>query len=343
MGTRSVIEELFAKVANHTLFITLLAKNFVASGLTPTDMLKYFSDDGMAGISTNIIRHQKDRNVTSTIAGHFEILFRVSDLTDTAKNVLACLSMLGAIRINKRELTQICDCTLDTINQDLIERGWIQYDSILEEVSMHPIVSTTTRNILNPTFATVGILKDYLDSIMLALHYTNTDSYYPFQPINTLDQVDFNNRVMFLIEFFKHLPLNDPESLEYIAESLFDLSTVLGIAPDGIDIDLLYDKDLVERITDFLSDSSVSELTSFMAYGFGAFVWVESLRTIYTNDNEQQHVVAYKRAFDYFQKSIAALKQANLSVDSRKQYAGNCFSSFSSHVDDVLRGHGDSL
>jgi serine/threonine protein kinase len=322
LGTRSIIERLFSLVANHTLFITLLAKNFVASGLTPTDMFKHFTDDGMCGISTSIIRHQKDKNVIATIAGHFETLFKISDLADSAKSVVACLSMLGNIHINKRGLALMCGCPLDTINQDLVERGWLQYDSVLEEVNMHPVVSVTVMNVLKPSDDIRKTLKEYIDRIVFDYRYMDLESCGDYRGItNTLDQANLDNRVMFLIEFFKHLSLDDPDNLEYIVETLFDLCVILGIAPDEININFLYDRMLAEKITPFLSNGSVPELTLFKGYGFIAFSWTKSLRTIYAQDNEERHAVAYSKAFECYQKSITALKQATLSIDDREQYA----------------------
>lgn len=320
LSERVVIEQIFDMVEYHTLFITLLAKNFSASGYTPTEVLRSFSSKGVVGISEGRIRHQKDQSSLATLAGHMENLFSMSRLSDNAKYALACLSLLGDIRINKREMQSVCDCCMDTINLELIERGWLQYDAILDEVSMHSLIASTITGVLHPSLEECVSLKNYADRVLFDLRFTDMDSWNGLI-LNTQEQADFDNRVAFLLNLFKHLSMEDHINLEYIATSLFDLCVSITIGSDSIDVGILYDNVFAERIAESLSNGTVPCMTAFMGYGYAAFVWTESLRYIYRKDHDARHTMGLHKAVEYYRMSLEALEHASITDKARKQHA----------------------
>lgn len=148
------VENLYEHLEYHTMTMALVAKYLRESGVTPWELYKAYTDtNGVMGEKGTIVRHRKDRTLISgEISDHIRILFKLSSFDDKEKGILGGLSLFGNERIRVKELEKIFNGSFDrAIMEQLYHRGWLGYDSIDEEVFLHPLVSDLLYAEMNPT------------------------------------------------------------------------------------------------------------------------------------------------------------------------------------------------
>lgn len=167
------IEKLFVTLDGHTMAIDLFSKNLQASGLSVSEAVARFEKSGFSGISEAKIRSLKDGAKTDTIEGFFRTLFDMSNLSDDAKQALSCLALLGDIHIDKRFLCKISGSSLDALNLELINRGWVRYVSELDEITSHTILMRSVYMSLNLSLNDLPSLKNYHEQVELDVLHTH--------------------------------------------------------------------------------------------------------------------------------------------------------------------------
>ena len=149
------IGELFNLFENHTMVIALFAKYLSHTEQMPSEFLRQIRQkEGMASAVNPPVRHNKnDRLKERQIYIHLEMLFDLSDFTELEAEIMRSLSSLGAIRIKRSIFVQYFK-SYSGIEKDLdnlVERGWIEYDEKTDKISLHQIILDLAYNSLKPT------------------------------------------------------------------------------------------------------------------------------------------------------------------------------------------------
>ena len=135
--------ELSKSVGSHTLFLRLFASNLQASGKSIRELHAYFSQQGLSGLGDARIPVFKDGLKRDTIAGHIESLFEMSGLSQEAKSLLKTATTLGKSRMTKGAFIKRCGGDtklLNALNEELLERGWIDASDSIHGHCMHDLV-----------------------------------------------------------------------------------------------------------------------------------------------------------------------------------------------------------
>ena len=149
------IGELFNLFENHTMVIALFAKYLLHTEQTPSELLRHMRQkEGMTSAVNPPVRHNKDdMRKERQIYIHLEMLFDLSDFTELEAEIMRSLSSLGAIRIKKSIFVQYFkSCSgIEEHLDNLVERGWIEYDEKTDKISLHQIILDLAYNSLKPT------------------------------------------------------------------------------------------------------------------------------------------------------------------------------------------------
>lgn len=210
------IENLFVTLDGHTMAIDLFSKNLRASGLSVSEAVSRFEKSGFSGISEAKIRSMKDGAKTDTIEGFFRTLFDMSNLSDDAKQALSCLALLGDIHIDKRFLCKISGSSLDVLNLELINRGWVRYIEELDEISTHSIIMRTTKDALHPSIYQIRALRKYFSDVIF--DYQNGWGY-------DYDDVDYKDNFRFINCVIRN---SDPTSDDDIGFLAYEYASLCG-------------------------------------------------------------------------------------------------------------------
>lgn len=148
------IEKLVEYVDYHTMTVELIAKYLRVSGEAPTLLLECFMQkEGTTNTKDINVKQRKDHRLRAeSVNHHLETLFDVSGFEDTEKEVIGSLSLLANIRIKKQRFEEICpiEHISEKLNQ-LIKRGWIEYNEKLDKISLHQIIQDLIYKNLRPT------------------------------------------------------------------------------------------------------------------------------------------------------------------------------------------------
>lgn len=149
------IGELFNLFENHTMVIALFAKYLLHTEQMPSELLHQLRrKEGMANAINPPVRHNKDdMRKERQIYIHLEMLFDLSDFTELEEEIMRSLSSLGAIRIKKSIFVQYFKSYsgIKEHLENLVERGWIEYDVKTDKISLHQIILDLVYNSLKPT------------------------------------------------------------------------------------------------------------------------------------------------------------------------------------------------
>ncbi len=153
------VRELCKQVDYHTMAVEVFAKHLGASTEKPSDVLCRLKEKGgITNFDEVIVVQEKDgRWCEQSVLRHFLVMFDVLKLSETEKEVLKSLALLGAVRIRRDIFFKLCSeegksCSADVINpvNSLRRRGWIQEDAS-EKLSLHSIILDLGRSYLKPT------------------------------------------------------------------------------------------------------------------------------------------------------------------------------------------------
>ena len=81
-----------------------------------------------------------------------EILFDISGFDNIEKEILVSLSLFAGIRILKSKFESLCVISeIARRIDDLIKRGWIEYDEVTEKISLHQVIQDMVYRNLSPS------------------------------------------------------------------------------------------------------------------------------------------------------------------------------------------------
>ena len=141
------IMELLKKVEYHTYTIELLAKQMNASFLTGKELLEMYESGSMANTGMEQVEGRKRAD---SAFGHILSLFSMSKLTESDKQILRELSLMGIQGVPAQRFKEWAG--LDSFNDvnKLINQSWIRRESG-QLLSLHPLVCEVVRHELKPT------------------------------------------------------------------------------------------------------------------------------------------------------------------------------------------------
>lgn len=148
------IVKIIELVENHTMSIALISKYLRDSMEMPSYLYaKMLNVEGVTNTSDAKVRHKKDRRGrVESVNVHLCTLFDLSGFTESEKELMMSLSLLGPVRIRATVFLGYCNTTTNKADLlNLIKRGWVEYDDVTQKISLHQIIMDLTYNYLNPT------------------------------------------------------------------------------------------------------------------------------------------------------------------------------------------------
>jgi len=139
---RDMVGKIIDIVGGHTMTVELLAKQMMASRITPKRMLTKLSSGGLRESGNEKVRTDKDGNwVMRSTVEHIQALFDLADLNEDEKYILANLSLIPYSGISTELFGEWCEIdNYDTINQ-LADGGWIRWNKETDFISLHPVIA----------------------------------------------------------------------------------------------------------------------------------------------------------------------------------------------------------
>lgn len=150
---KDAVRKIIILVESHTMTVELIAKYLRVTLESPTEVYNRFLEkEGIANTDETAVKQRKDHKLRAeNINNHIRILFDISNFTSAEKEWIRSLSLLGRIRISKTKFQELCNMKEDINALDnLIKRGWIEYDTSTAKVSLHQIIQDLVYNDLKP-------------------------------------------------------------------------------------------------------------------------------------------------------------------------------------------------
>ena len=149
----AAIEKLIRYVEYHTMTIELIAKYLRVSEVSPEYLYdKFMERAGMTGTEDIRVKQRKDKKLRSqNVNEHIGILFDISDFNSAQREIMGSLSLFDGIRISKSRFEEICRVEdINSLLDNLIKRGWIQYNDKNGKISLHQVIQDMSYKDLSP-------------------------------------------------------------------------------------------------------------------------------------------------------------------------------------------------
>lgn len=169
------IEKIIELTERHTMTVELIAKYLRTTNEMPSVLFGRLSEtEGVAGTGGADVRQRKDRTLRSAaVNAHLSALFDLSAFTESQREVIGSLSLLGYVSIRKDVFERLCP--VESCDEDisrLIKSGWIRQDAQNGRISLHQIILDLVYTKLSPnaetcphiTFGMLSYLKSKSES-----------------------------------------------------------------------------------------------------------------------------------------------------------------------------------
>lgn len=147
------IKDIIGLLDKHTMSAVLVAKYLRVTGEKPgTLLMGLMEKEGITNTKEASIKHRKDKKLKNeSINTHLLCLFNLSCFTNDELEIIRSLSLLGYVRIAKDSFIKYCPIqnTAKGIN-NLVKKGWIEYNSITGKISLHQVILDLVYNNLKP-------------------------------------------------------------------------------------------------------------------------------------------------------------------------------------------------
>ena len=147
------IKDIIEIIDRHTMTAGLIAKYLRTTDESPGEFLEsLMKKEGIANTKDINIRHKKDRRLRiESINKHLFVLFNLSGFSEPGCELIRSLSLLGYVRISKKKFLEYCPVS-NCINEldNLIHKGWIEYNEVTGKISLHQIILDLVYNNLAP-------------------------------------------------------------------------------------------------------------------------------------------------------------------------------------------------
>lgn len=152
----SYLNEIFEFVGYHTYAIELIAKQMVASFLTPKTMLELLKKRLLPTVATeNII----GKNGQKPAFEHIRSLFNLSNLNEKEKQIMMYLSLIGIQGIQATHFKEWAELPSYEVIHPLIHNSWIRTENN-QLLSLHPLVKEVVYSELHPSIENCRIFLE---------------------------------------------------------------------------------------------------------------------------------------------------------------------------------------
>ena len=164
----NTVNEIIVIIGGHTMTVELLAKQMMASRITPEQMLKKLKFTGINDSGKEKVRSVKDgHQTTQSTFEHIKELFDLSDLDEGEIYVLTNLSLIPHTGISAQLFKEWCEIdNFNTINC-LVSEGWVRKDEEKDYISLHPVVADVSSVIIKQSAVICETLfKKIIDTLV---------------------------------------------------------------------------------------------------------------------------------------------------------------------------------
>lgn len=209
---KEIVEKIIDIVEGHTMTVELLAKQMMAGRVSPMQMIKRLTDDGIADSGNEKIRIAKDNDLkTGNAYSHIQALFNLSKLNENESYILANLSLIPHTGISTELFAKWCEIdNYDTINS-LVNEGWVRLNKEKDYVSLHTIISEVILKNIFSEAECLKFLKNACDSIQEIYN------------VNINQQEEFVGLYRHILNFAYRNNLCSEETVKFMLKASFQL------------------------------------------------------------------------------------------------------------------------
>lgn len=148
------LEKLLQRAGYHTLAVELLAKTAAAAGLSLPALLEKLKQAGfnLGGINETVSTAWHGETARRRLFQHLEKVFDLSALGEDERHVLANLSVLPPLYLDRGELGEWLKLSSKDPLNSLVEKGWLQAQD--GQVFCHQVIQEVARAKLQPRLET---------------------------------------------------------------------------------------------------------------------------------------------------------------------------------------------
>lgn len=178
----------------------LLGLQIASSGCSLGELIGKLSH-GLSGLAhSEKVRTRKDGHIAKkTLPDVIRVLFKIANLSEDQKRTLRNLYVLRFLNINHetyRWYSYEFNPGVDLLN-DLVETGWVRYDTSRQFFTLHPLVEELVKSDLAPNEANcIGVYHVINQLIDETIDYSGYDD---------AEEYEFENNCQFLCAFFASL------------------------------------------------------------------------------------------------------------------------------------------
>ena len=181
--TEEIIEEIYC----HTLTVELSAKTLKASGMSAKDFLQILRTEGLSISNPNKVILTKDNlSQKQRLYQHIQTLFQIQGLSLDALDTLRNMVLMPQNGISKILFHTWQGKSDWNITNDLIEYGWIQEDTVHNQIMLHPYLHEVLLLETAPSITKCGnLLKGIFENCVLY----GIDVPYYNELLNTIESI----------------------------------------------------------------------------------------------------------------------------------------------------------
>ena len=139
---RDIVRRLLFFIGNHAMTVELIAKLLRNPEIEPEKVLEKLSGAAVSEIERDKLRQVKDyMPKADSIEQHIDVLFDMFSFSDEEEDCLYGIALIIINSLRKNILFKWCDFIRSQTLNDLVYKGWVQYDPDFDIVSLHPLIA----------------------------------------------------------------------------------------------------------------------------------------------------------------------------------------------------------
>lgn len=182
-----ITEEIIEEIYRHTLTVELSAKTLKASSMSPKEFLQVLRTEGLSISNPNKVILTKDNlSQKKKLYQHIQTLFQIQKLSLDALDTLRNMVLMPQNGISKILFHTWQGKSDWNVTNDLIEYGWIQEDTVHNQIMLHPYLYEVLLLETVPSITKCGnLLKGIFENCVL---YGMDVPYYN-ELLNTIENI----------------------------------------------------------------------------------------------------------------------------------------------------------
>ncbi|MGN0466730.1 MAG: NB-ARC domain-containing protein [Lachnospiraceae bacterium] len=220
------IKNIIELVDRHTMTVELIAKYLRMTGDKPKFLLQNLMEkEGITSTEEIGIKHRKDKRLRAeSINKHLLALFDLSHFSKAECELIRSLSLLGYIRMKKEKFLKYCpveNCVNELEN--LIRRGWIEFDEKTHKISLHQIILDLVYNHLSPSSENCPLIVNAMTQYLLEELPNSVEEEVRNKLLDYFIQRIWGNDLAyarFCVYYFRHRYITNEEAYVNLAEKI---------------------------------------------------------------------------------------------------------------------------